>query len=70
MLIGAIAVLILLVLILIGVLLTTKSGIVAGLFATKTPTATQMEANLAGDRPGEWTTERVKQTIEKMNQRP
>jgi type 1 glutamine amidotransferase len=38
--------------------------------ATKTPTAEQMEANLQGDRPREWTTERVKQTIEKMNQRP
>ena len=44
MLIGAIAVLILLVLILIGVLLTTKSGVVAGLFATKTPTATRTRA--------------------------
>lgn len=39
MLVGAIAVLVLLVLILIGVLLTTKSGVVAGLFATRTPTA-------------------------------
>jgi len=38
--------------------------------ATKTPTAEQMEANLQGDRPREWTTERIKQTIEKMNQRP
>ena len=44
MLVGAIAVLILLVLILIGVLLTTKSGVVAGLFATKTPTATRTRA--------------------------
>ncbi len=44
MLIGAIAVLILLVLILIGVLLTSKSGVVAGLFATKTPTATRTRA--------------------------
>ena len=44
MLIGAIAVLILLVLILIGVLLTTKSGVVAGLFTTKTPTATRTRA--------------------------
>jgi len=44
MLIGAIAVLILLVLILIGVLLTAKNGVVAGLFATKTPTATPTRA--------------------------
>ena len=44
MLIGAIAVLILLVLILIGVLLTTKSGVVAGLFTTKTPTVTRTRA--------------------------
>jgi type 1 glutamine amidotransferase len=36
--------------------------------ATRTPTAEQMEAHLQGDRPREWTTERVKQTIEKMNQ--
>ncbi len=36
--------------------------------ATKTPTAAQMEANLQGDRPREWTTERIQQTIEKMNQ--
>jgi type 1 glutamine amidotransferase len=36
---------------------------------TPTPTAEQMEANLQGDRPREWTPERVKQTIEKMNQR-
>ena len=38
MLIGAIAVLILLMLILIGVLLTSKNSVVAGLFVTKTPT--------------------------------
>ncbi len=36
--------------------------------ATKTPTPEQMEANLQGDRPREWTTQRVRQTIEKMNQ--
>ncbi len=35
--------------------------------ATRTPTAQQMEANLQGDRPREWTTERIQQTIEKMN---
>ena len=37
--------------------------------ATKTPTPAQMEANLQGDRPREWTTERIQQVIEKMNQR-
>ncbi len=37
--------------------------------ATPTPTAAQMEANLQGDRPREWTTERVQQEIEKRNQR-
>jgi hypothetical protein len=36
---------------------------------TKTPTAQQMEANLQGDRPAEWTTERIKKTIEQMNAR-
>jgi type 1 glutamine amidotransferase len=35
--------------------------------AAKTPTAEQMEANLQGDRPREWTTERIRQVIEKMN---
>ena len=44
MLIGAIAVLILLMLILIGVLLTSKNSVVAELFATKTPTATPTHA--------------------------
>ncbi|MBM4025471.1 MAG: ThuA domain-containing protein [Planctomycetes bacterium] len=38
--------------------------------ATKTPTAAQMEANLQGDRPAEWTTARVQQTIEQMNEQP
>ncbi len=35
---------------------------------TPTPTAEQMEANLQGDRPREWTIERVQQEIEKRNQ--
>jgi type 1 glutamine amidotransferase len=35
--------------------------------ATKTPTAAQMEANLQGDRPKEWTTERIQQTIKQLN---
>ncbi|OHB65070.1 MAG: hypothetical protein A2Y77_11850 [Planctomycetes bacterium RBG_13_62_9] len=35
--------------------------------ATKTPTAQEMEVNLQGDRPQEWTTERVRQTIEQLN---
>jgi type 1 glutamine amidotransferase len=37
--------------------------------ATKTPTPEQMEANLQGDRPREWTTKQIRQTIEQMNQR-
>jgi len=44
MLVGAVAVLILLVLILIGVLLSTRGGVVASLFATKTPTSTPTRA--------------------------
>jgi type 1 glutamine amidotransferase len=38
-----------------------------GLF-TKTPTVEQMEANLEGDRPQDWTAERTRQIIEQMNQ--
>jgi type 1 glutamine amidotransferase len=34
---------------------------------TKTPTAAQMEANLQGDRPAEWTRERIQRTIEQLN---
>ena len=34
---------------------------------TKTPTAAQMEANLQGDRPAEWTPERIRRTIEQLN---
>ena len=35
--------------------------------ATKTPTAEQMEASLQGDRPAEWTRERIQRTIEQLN---
>ncbi|MCX5644102.1 MAG: ThuA domain-containing protein [Phycisphaerae bacterium] len=35
--------------------------------ASKTPTAEQMEANLQGDRPPEWTRERIQRTIEQLN---
>lgn len=35
--------------------------------ASKTPTAEQMEANLQGDRPADWTRERVQRTIEQLN---
>ena len=35
--------------------------------ATKTPTVEQMEANLEGDRPQDWTPERTRRTIEQMN---
>ncbi|MCU0918639.1 MAG: ThuA domain-containing protein [Planctomycetes bacterium] len=37
--------------------------------ATPTPTAEQMETNLQGERPREWTTERIRQTIEQLNRR-
>jgi type 1 glutamine amidotransferase len=37
--------------------------------ASPTPTAAQMEANLHGERPAEWTTERIRRTIEQMNRR-
>ena len=35
--------------------------------ATKTPTVEDMEANLEGDRPAEWTHEHVQRTIEQLN---
>jgi type 1 glutamine amidotransferase len=34
---------------------------------TPTPTVEQMEANLQGDRPAEWTRQRIQQTIEQLN---
>jgi len=37
---------------------------------TPRPTPAQMEVNLQGDRPSQWTTERVQQTIDEMNRRP
>jgi type 1 glutamine amidotransferase len=37
---------------------------------TSTPTAAQMEANLQGDRPPEWTTDRIQKTIEQLNRPP
>ena len=36
---------------------------------TQTPTVEQMEANLQGDRPAEWTRERIQRTIEQLNRR-
>ena len=36
--------------------------------ASKTPTVGQMEANLEGDRPQDWTADRTRQIIEQMNQ--
>jgi hypothetical protein len=38
--------------------------------ATPTPTVAQMEANLQGERPRDWTAERIKERIEQLNQRP
>lgn len=35
---------------------------------TTTPTAAEMEANLEGDRPKEWTTERIAHVIKELNQ--
>lgn len=35
---------------------------------TPTPTADQMEANLQGERPPDWTTDKTRQTIERINQ--
>jgi len=36
---------------------------------TPTPTVEQMEANLQGERPAEWTPDRIRQTIERLNAR-
>jgi type 1 glutamine amidotransferase len=35
--------------------------------ATATPSVQDMEANLAGDRPADWTADRIRKTIEQMN---
>lgn len=37
--------------------------------ATTTPTAAEMEANLEGQRPKDWTTERIERVIEELNQK-
>ena len=37
--------------------------------ATPTPTVAEMEANLEGNRPQDWTAERTRRTIEELNQR-
>jgi type 1 glutamine amidotransferase len=34
---------------------------------TPTPTVAQMEANLQGERPADWTPDRIRQTIERLN---
>jgi len=34
---------------------------------TPTPTVEQMEANLQGERPADWTPDRIRQTIERLN---
>jgi type 1 glutamine amidotransferase len=36
---------------------------------TRTPTVEEMEANLAGDRPGDWSPDRTRKTIEQLNSR-
>jgi hypothetical protein len=45
-----------------------KVDVPAGGVPTATPTAEEMEANLQGKRPGDWTIERTKQIITRLNQ--
>lgn len=46
---------------------TARIDVPAGGVATPTPTVEQMEANLEGERPADWTAERTARTIEEMN---
>jgi type 1 glutamine amidotransferase len=46
-----------------------KVDVPAGGVPTVTPTVEEMEANLAGDRPRDWTAERTKQMIARLNQK-
>jgi hypothetical protein len=36
---------------------------------TRTPTVEEMEANLEGDRPKDWTPQRTREIIERLNRR-
>jgi type 1 glutamine amidotransferase len=46
-----------------------KVDVPAGGIPTVTPTVEEMEANLEGDRPRDWTAERTKQMIASLNQK-
>ncbi|MGE5296748.1 MAG: ThuA domain-containing protein [Solirubrobacterales bacterium] len=46
-----------------------KVEVPAGGVPTRTPTVQEMEANLAGDRPADWTPGRTREIIEQMNPR-
>jgi type 1 glutamine amidotransferase len=46
---------------------TAKVDVPAGGVSTPTPSAEQMEVNLEGERPAEWTTERIRRTIKRLN---
>ncbi len=46
---------------------TARIDVPADGVATVTPTVPQMEANLEGERPPEWTAERIRKTIEQLN---
>ncbi len=46
---------------------TARIDIPADGVATTTPTVEQMTANLEGDRPADWTDERIRRTIEQLN---
>jgi type 1 glutamine amidotransferase len=48
---------------------TARVEIPAGGVPTTTPTVEQMEANLEGERPADWTAERIRQTIQGLNAR-
>ena len=47
-----------------------KVDVPAGGVPGKTPTAEEMEANLAGNRPEGWTVERTRKIIEETNAKP
>ncbi len=46
---------------------TAKIEVPAAGVPTATPTVAQMEANLEGERPQDWTAERIRRTIEQLN---
>lgn len=46
---------------------TAKIDVPAGGVPTTTPTVAQMEANLEGERPADWTADRIRRMIEQLN---